>query len=64
VTTKRQKTTQKSGQKTTTIALDSEMHARIKQIAEFEERDFGAQIRVICREWLEQQEAKRVGLKQ
>ena len=54
----------KTGQKTTTIALDNDMHARIKQIADFEERDFGAQIRVICREWLEQQETKRVGLNQ
>jgi len=38
--------------KTTTITLDSDVHAEIKRIADFEERDFGAQIRVIVREWL------------
>jgi predicted transcriptional regulator len=62
VTKRQQKANQKTNQKTTTIALDSEMHAKIKQIAEFEERDFGAQVRVICREWLEQLETKHAGL--
>ena len=38
--------------KTTTITLDPDVHAEIKRIADFEERDFGAQIRVIVREWL------------
>ena len=41
-----------AGQKTTTINFDLDVYAEIKRIADAQERDFGAQVRIIVREWL------------
>ncbi|HXM97169.1 MAG TPA: hypothetical protein VN982_01705 [Candidatus Dormibacteraeota bacterium] len=38
-----------------TIDFDAELYNRIKAIADRDERDFGSQVRFICKQWLEQQ---------
>jgi hypothetical protein len=53
----------RSGDKTmktrrATIDFDVELYDRIKAIGDREERDFGPQVRFICKQWLEQQHKK------
>jgi len=53
VTKRQQKTVEKT--KTTTIKLDTSVHAEVKRIAESQRRDFSSQIQFIVDEWLKQQ---------
>ncbi len=49
---KRPKQKENEKEKTTTVKFDIDIYAEVKRIAESEERDFGAQLRIIVKEWL------------
>jgi hypothetical protein len=49
----------KKEDKRSTIDFDADLYDRIKAIADREERNFGSQVRFICKQWLEQQEKSK-----
>ena len=46
---------QRREKRRSTIDFDADLYDAIKAIADRDERDFGSQVRFICKQWLEQQ---------
>jgi len=49
----KKKTDKEREKRRSTIDFDAELYDAIKAIADQQERDFGSQVRFICKQWLE-----------